>query len=359
MAFQIITLPELVNRARQAFRNELPGTDAFMWPNNVNVSAKVMAGMTHLNLLWLSYIAKQRWASTADGEFLDKHGFVYGIARIPATFAQGKVTLTGLPGITVPAGVELSTAAGIDYVVAEAGIVSGLGSVELRVTAKEAGFAGNAVAGTTISLSAAFSGLNVDGVVGTDGIGLGADEEADEPYRARLLWRLRMPPMGGAAHDYVAWVRSVSAGISRVYVDPLADGPGTVTVYFLMDDIYTNGIPQGADVDAVTAYLEEVKPATAVVTVLAPTPVEVDFTIGDLSPDTTAVRDAITAELADLFRREVGVSTVQQPFTLYRSKLWQAIANATGEDHHVLAAPATDVLYAEGELPVIGTIAYV
>ena len=53
------------------------------------------------------------------------------------------------------------------------------------------------------------------------------------------------------------------------------------------------------------------------------------------------------------------VSTATEPFTLYRSLISEAIAVATGEHVHSLTAPASDVLYTLGQLPVLGTITYV
>jgi len=358
MPFEKPNLVELVERARRAFRTELPGSDAWIWPNNLNVSAKVFGAMVHLNLQWLDYIALQRWVTTADGEFLDRHGQVYGMPRLAPAFARGLVDMTGTSGTAIPSGLTMSRADGLEYIVTEGGVVSGGGTVSLAVKALKPGSDYNALAGTPMSLTASFANLNSEGAVGAAGIGLGADEEADESYRARLLWRLRMPPHGGAAHDYVAWAREIG-GVTRVFVDPLAGGPGTVNVYFLMDDLYEGGIPQGADVSAVQAYIDAVRPVTAIVQVLAPSPVEVTIEIENLSPDTTAVRDAIALELADMFRREARVSTASAPFTLYRSKVWQAIADATGEDHHTLNEPAEDVEYEAGELPVLGDIDFI
>lgn len=357
MPFKQPTLPELVERSRQSFRNEMPGTDAWLWPNNVNVSAKAMAGMTHLNFQWLSYIAKQRWVHTADGEFLDQHGIQYGIPRHAATYARGRVILFGIEGTIVPGDVLLVRGDGFEYTISQGGIVDGTGQVVVDVTAKNYGAVGNAMPGTGLTVGQAMTGLGGDGMVHDDGIGLGADEEGDESYRARLLFRLRMPPRGGAAHDYVAWARQIP-GVTRVFVDALASGPGTVTVYFLMDDTYPNGIPQPTDVAAVQAYIDTVRPVTAMVTVAAPVPADVDITISGLSPDTVAVREAIKGELADLFVRDVRVSLVSRPFILYRSKLWQAIAQATGEDYHVLEVPADDLPFDEGELPILGTVTF-
>lgn len=357
MAFQIPTLPELVERARQSFRAHLPGSDAWIWPNNLNVAAKVKAGLVFENFLWLKYIEKQRFVTTADGEFLEKHAQQYGISRLPASFAAGSGAFTGTPAATVPAGLIVQRTDGFRYEVTAAAIIDGNGDVTVSLRALEAGAAGNALAGAGLALVSGFAGLNNQGAVAAGGIGLGADEESDESLRSRILHRLQFPPHGGAAHDYVAWAREI-AGVTRVFVEPLADGPGTVHVYFLMDDLYTDGIPQGADVAAVQAYINEVRPVTAVVSVIAPTPQSVDITITGLSPDTTAVRDAVKAELTDLFRRSVQVGTDSAPFTLYRSKVWEAISQAAGEDHHVLTVPASDVEYDGGTLPVLGTVTF-
>jgi hypothetical protein len=125
-----------------------------------------------------------------------------------------------------------------------------------------------------------------------------------------------------------------------------------------MDDTYPNGIPQTADVSALAAYIDTVRPAGALVDVAAPIAQPIDVTITGLSPDTTAVRDAIRAELADLFRRRVAVSTITNPFTLWRSKLIEAISIAAGEDHHTLTAPAGDTVAATGKLLTLGTVTF-
>ncbi len=39
MAFYMPDIKAMVVRARNAFRAETPGTDAFIWPNNIYVSA--------------------------------------------------------------------------------------------------------------------------------------------------------------------------------------------------------------------------------------------------------------------------------------------------------------------------------
>lgn len=357
MAFSIPKLPELVQRARQNFRTYMPGSDAWIWPNNLNVASKVMAALTHELFLWLKYIEKQRFVTTADGEFLDRHGQQYAIARLAPSFSEGEVVFVGTPTRPIPAGLEIDRTDGVRYTVTEAAIVSGLGSVTLKVRAQAAGKSGNAIAATPVSLLEVNDDLTSSGTVPAAGIGLGADEESDESLRQRILHRLQYPPHGGAAHDYVAWARSI-AGVTRVFVEPAHNGPGTVGVYFLMDGIYTHGIPQQADVAAVDAFIETVRPVTAVVSTLAPTTSIVDIEVRDLAPNTVAVQEAVRAELQDLFTREVGVGTDTTPFTLYRSKIWQAVADATGEDHHDLIVPSINVVYTGGQIPVLGDVTF-
>ena len=194
--------------------------------------------------------------------------------------------------------------------------------------------------------------------VASTGIGAGSDTESTESLRQRVWFRKRMPPHGGAAHDYVAWAREIN-GVTRVFVDPVTftNARTSVGVWFLMDTTYPNGIPQLSDVAVVAAYIESVRPAGALVEVARPIAKSVDFEIA-LAPDTLAVRDAVRAELHDLIEREGRVSTLAHPFVLRRSKIIEAISIATGEEHHELVVPDADVTFAVGEVPIMGAVVF-
>lgn len=359
MAFQIPDLPALVTRAANAFRVNLKGSDARLWPNNVAASAKVLAGQTFENFSFLQWIAKQILVSTADGEFVERHAREYGMARLSATFATGSVVISGDPNIAVPAGIVLLRSDNVAYDVISAGVTDGDGNATLQVRSRVSGKSGNASAGVALTMTAALDRLNLEAVVASAGIGSGADLESIKSLRARVLFRKRLPPHGGAAHDYVSWAREIN-GVTRVFVDPVTQSNGrtSIGVWFLMDDTYSDGIPQGSDVQAVADYIDALRPAGALVDVQAPIKQPVNITITGLSPDTTAVRDAVRAELADLFRRRVSVSTLTSPFTLYRSKIVEAISVAVGEDHHTLTAPGGDTAATVGKLLTLGTVTF-
>lgn len=357
MAFQIPTLAECVERARSAFRAELPGSDAWLWPNNIYVTAKVIGGKIFGVYLFADYIQRQAFAHLADQPWLEAHGRDYGIARIAASYAEGRVTFAGTPGALVPAGIIVERGDGVAYQTTGAVTVSPTGQAEMPVRAQLSGKAGNALPRTSVSLVTAFAALDSAGAVGPDGIGGGADEESDESLRQRILHRKRYPPHGGAAHDYVAWAREV-AGVTRVFVEPLIQGPGSVGVYFLMDDLYEDGIPLEGDVERVQAVLDSYRPVTATVIAAAPVPAPVSVTVSGLSPATLAVQESVKAELADFFRRTAGVGTDANPFTLWRSRVSEAISQATGETHHVLVEPSEDLQFDGGQLPVLGGVTF-
>jgi uncharacterized phage protein gp47/JayE len=367
MGFQIPTLGELVDRARRSFRAHLPGTDAWLFPNNVNPTAKVMAGMTHEVFGYADYIARQKFALTADGANLDRHGAEIGLARRPAVAARGEVTFAAPGALDVAAGAVLRRSDGALYAVNVGGALVGAGSLTLEAVASSAGKAGLAEPGTALAAVSGVSGAATIEVA-AGGLGGGADVEDDEAFRARILFRKRNPPHGGAAADYVLWASEI-AGVTRVFVERVFAGPGTVRVFPLMEDVYpSGGIPQPADIALIAAHVEALKPAGAALTVAAPTAVPVAITITGLTPDTTPVRDAVRAELALAFRRlsrvagadvgHPGMPYLAAPASFSRSWIWQAVANATGEERHTVSLPAADVALTAGQIATLGTVTF-
>lgn len=373
--FAIPSLKDLVERARQSFRVNLPGSDAWIWPNNINPTAKVFAGLVHEVFGFADYIQKQKFALTADSENLDKHGEECGQARRPEAPSQGYVDIAVSAAVTLDVAAVLRRADGVEYVSTADGSTTGAGTLRAFVTCTSSGSNTNAVAGTPLEI---VSGLNGDNTataqVSSDGLVAGVDVEGDESFRARILFRKRNPPHGGSAADYVLWAGEVS-GVSvtgarpDVFVERVWSGAGTVRVFPLMFDVYADGIPRPADVARVKDHIETVRPAGAIVTVAAAQPVPVDITISGLQPNTTAVQEAVLAELRAAFRRNARVAGSDQeignmdylakPTTFSRSWIWQAVANATGEQRHEITAPAADVVLISGQMATLGNVSFV
>jgi uncharacterized phage protein gp47/JayE len=356
MAFFIDNVKDVVQRARNAFRAETPGTDAWVWPNNIYVSAKVIGGAVWEIFGKLKQMDRDRFAMTAVGYALERHGLEYNINRKPASYAQGNVVVV-VPAypFTIPAQTLIIRGDGAQYKTTTAKDVSRYSlAATVPVVAVLPGKAGNTVYGAPMTTS-------LDGVSATavddNGIGQGADTETDDQLRARILARKRYPPMGGAEYDYEEWGLRLP-GVTRVFPVGKAFGPGTVGVWFLMDDTYPSGIPQPSDVAAMQAYLDSVAPVTATVIAQAPVVDCIDITISGLSPDTQAVRESVGAELASMFRNMTSPGLPGNPFTLRQSWIWQAVGNATGENYHTVVAPATDLTFGVGVLPCLKSVTF-
>ena len=368
--FAIPTLAESVARARRAFRSYLPGSDAWIWPNNVGPSAKVIGGSEHLVMGFADYVQQQKFALTADSENLDLHGEEIGLARRPASPAGGNIVIAVNDALAVANGAVLTRSDGAQYVASVGTSISSAGTLTLSVVAIANGSDGNAIADTPLDLTSGFSGPGLaDATANVDGSGIagGLDVEDDETFRARILFRKRNPPAGGAPADYATWASSV-IGVTRVFVERRFNGPGTVRVFPLMDDLYANGIPQPADIARVAAYIDTVAPAGALVTVAAAQALPVPIAVGGLQPFTTDVQQAIRAELAAVFlanSRVAGIDTpiapmpfIASPTSFSRSWVWQAIANSAGETRARVDTPTADVALAPAQIATLGAVTF-
>lgn len=370
MSFAIPSLADLVQRARASFRASLPGTDAWLWPNNVGPAAKVIGGMTHEVFGFADYVARQHFAASADSDNLDRHGYEFGLSRRPATPATGTVTIAAADGaVAVSAGAVYTRGDGAAFTAVEAAALVAAGTLSVQVSAVLDGRSGLTVSGTPMSIVSGVTGAGAGTAlaeVADGGLTGGGDVEDDESFRARILFRKRYTPQGGSAADYVMWASQVS-GVTRVFVERLFVGPGSVRVFVMMDDLYSNGIPAAGDVARVQAHIDEVKPAAALALVAAPSPLPIDVVISGLEPFTSDVQQAVYAELQDAILRLGRVAGADSgsmpflatPFSFSRSWIWQAVANASGEERHAVSAPSGDVALAVGQIPVLGTVSYI
>jgi uncharacterized phage protein gp47/JayE len=370
MPFNRPSLPDLRVRVRGDFRAHMPGAAAALQirRSRVGVTADVIAGVNHMELGYLDWLANGvLMPDTSDDEYLVRWAASFGVNRKLPTPASGTVTFTGLPGIPIAAGTQLATQDGaVNYVTTAGGTLStgGAPSLALAVTAQTTGDAGNQAAGVALNLVVAIAGVNPTASVNAPGLAGGADAEAIELLRQRLLLRLRTPPQGGAATDYVQWALTVP-GVTRAWCYPLARGAGTVNVLFTFDD-RPNPIPTGGDVALMQTTLAGLAPVTANVLAVAPIAAPQAFVIAALTPPTADVQAAIIAELDDLVGTVgpggatvgSGVSTASPGGKLWLSQIEGAINAAPGVAHYDLTTPAADVVVATGVLITLGTVTF-
>lgn len=351
MAFQRPTLQEIADRVQADFVSRLELVGAVLRRSVVNVLARVIAGAAHMMHGHLDFLSLQLFPDKSEGPYLLRQAALFGISPKPAAFAIGlTVPLVGVNGSIVPIHSVLQRSDGVEFETDAEVVIAG-GVAAPTITALVAGEAGNADAGVVLTFESPIAGVNAQVTVGGDGLVDGSDEETIDELRARFIARLQQPPNGGSAADWVAWTLQV-AGVTRAWVYPLELGAGAVTVRFVRDDD-VDLIPDAGEVAAVLAYLNTVRPVTAVVTVLAPIAAPVAFTIA-LTPNNSDTRAAATAELDAIIKADAEPGS-----TLLLSHLRDAVGAADGVTNYVMTAPAADVANATGFLSTRGVITFV
>ena len=292
---------------RDSIRAYLPGSDAAV-PNSVlRVLSDVQGGLCHMTLQYVDWLSLQLLPDTAETEWLDRHGEIWlvnsdgTVGRKSATLADGTVTVTGVGGAILPMAQQMTSGA-IVYETTEQITIAANAPTAVAVRAITPGTVGNQVEGASLSLLN--QPVSVDTIATVIVLDNGTDTETDDQLRARILQRIRNPPMGGAVADYEAWALAVP-GVTRAWAAP-EQGVGTITVRFLMDDLRASddGWPTPADVQTVADYIDSKRPVTVKdCYVLAPIKEFIDITIANLVPNTTEAQAEIEASIeAMLFR---------------------------------------------------------
>lgn len=277
------------------------------------------------------WIVRQMFPDTADSDYLERYAGLRGITRKVANVAAGSITFSGTPGSAVPIGTEAKTAAGVAYLTTAAGVIGAGGTVDIAAQAAAAGTAGNQAAATALTLTAAPGGvLSSAAIASMTG---GTDIETEASLLSRLLFILRNPPCGGAAHDYYTWAMNVS-GVTAAYVYSNRRGLGTTDVVILT----TGGIPDAGLVASVQAYIDAdtVRPVQAGFLAFAPTAVPVNIA-GALTLAAgytlAAVGAAINTALSAYF------STLKPGDTAYLNRIRAIISDTPGVVDFNLTAP--------------------
>lgn len=275
---------------------------------------------------------------TALAEYLDRAIAGYGVVRKSATAAVRQMITSGA--------VELGTRWGISTLVYVATEQESENSY--LVECETPGEIGNQYSGTMQAVS------NVTGITATLGeiITPGTDEETDEALRERFYQKVQLPATSGNAYHYKLWALEVP-GVGDAKVFPLDNGPGTVTVLIIDSDKEINETLE----DAVSAYIESVRPIGATVTVSSPEATEINVT-ADILLDGTRTAEQIQKDfgtLLDSYLRELVFQTYRVSFAQIGSLLLSTDGVQDYEGLTVNGA-AGNIIINEKAMPVLGTV---
>lgn len=226
---------------------------------------------------------------------------VYGVTRIPATFATGNITLHntggGIFSLTAGQLVALNSVTGKSY--------TNTGSITLNpgdilvapVQAIELGAASNADPATVTSLVTALPSVTVTNVSAI----VGSDAEADPDLRARCIAKLGvisgLGPRGAYKFAVQSAVRSDGSpvDINRLRISP-SSSTGVVTVWVASP----SGAPISSDLPFISTSIETyARPDTVTVNLVAANPVALSGTINVYAVTTPGLTSDGLAALVD------------------------------------------------------------
>ena len=352
MAFRRPTRDELVAEVAADTLRHLSkiGVSSVLPGGNIEALNAVVAGARHMLHAHLDYNERQLFPHLASGESLDQWADLFGLTRRAPQAATGNVLCTGTAGTEIPLGTRIVRSDQVQYRTTQAlDILSG-GSVSVPVEALQAGSAGNAATGTSMTFDDAIDGVDAAVTVEDPGIQDGVDTETDAQLQARLVARIQSPPMGGSVADFVSWMKSVP-GVTRAWCVPNYQRVDKVLCQFATDG-NDSPIPTAAKVAEVDALLQGRRPVGATVITQAPTALPVDFQVR-LIPDRDDIREAVEKGLRDLLLIEA-----EPGGTIPLSHVGEAISTAPLEVDHILELPAEAITAALTELPIFGSVTF-
>lgn len=199
---------------------------------------------------------------------------------------------------------------------------------------------------------------SVDGVpVNGNTISGGQDAESDDDLRARILLRIRSEPSGGTVADFNRWAKEVS-GVADAWTYPVTPSPGFATV--VVKATGADPVPGSTLLTAVEDYLDDRKPVTSDIVVVAIDKVVVDMTI-ERPANETDFESLITDNLEQLFEN---VAAPGEDMLI--SRMRNAISTTGVTDYDITAITLTpggaqsidDIGFSGYEYGVLGTLTY-
>ncbi|HDM8436275.1 baseplate J/gp47 family protein [Yersinia enterocolitica] len=377
MPFNRPTLSELRQRNLSYIQSELKTGGNLLRFSNIGVISDADAGMAHLHYGYLDYIALQSTPYNATDEYLAAWAALKDVFRKPANPATcPTVEFSGTTGRVIAAGSLLNRADSyqyrLDHEVTLGADGTGTGSITAVLPSvlddtTGGGIAGNADAGTSLTLDVAIDGV-LSVATATVKISGGADIESEDAFRSRMLLAYQNTPQGGNDTDYRGWALAVP-GVTRCWVKRRLQGVGTVGIYIMCDGNDSGGFPVGTDgvsqleewgaVKAtgdqgrVADHIYPLQPIITIIYVCAPVAAPVNFVISGISTADSETTTAINTAIDEVFFTEG-----EPGGKILLSSLLLAIGDVTGTSGFILDSPTTNIQLETGQLPLRGTVTY-
>lgn len=304
-----------------------------------------------------------RSGSTATATTNSNHNLATGLSVTIAGASQTEYNITAT--INVISNTQFTyTISGTPASPATGTITASFTSAYIAIKAIDYGVNGNSLGGSQLTLISPIVDVNDACYLSYDGLTLGLNAETDDQLRSRFNERCANFAAHFTSSGLPIFIKEKVAGITRVWVQTATPSPGYVTIYFTRDN-EANIIPTASQVNivknAIIDFDTGIKPAPTpndYVIVSAPTAVPIAITFATLSPNTVAMKNAITTTLTDYFKSpsiNVGDDiTVNQINAL----IYGVIDEDGNSPTFTLSTPSSTTVVSDSQLATLGTITY-
>lgn len=318
-----------------------------------DLSARLYALAAQVYSLYVQadWVVRQAFPQTAEGEYLDRHAQLRGLARKPAVAAEGSVLFTARDaseaGREIPQGTVCMTAGLVRFETTKSAVIpAGERTAEAPVRALEPGKSGNVSAGAIVSMAVAPFGIS--SCTNPEPCAGGADGESDEELRERVLETFKRLPNGANAAFYQQGALSFDQ-VAAATVICRPRGVGTVDVI----PATLAGVPGQELLDEMKAYFDERREIAVELQVKASTTKKVNITV-QVEVEEGRNKDEVLARVKEAIQGWFTGRLLGQ--RILRAKLGEIVYHCEGVANYSVTAPTADVAITESELPVLGTL---
>jgi uncharacterized phage protein gp47/JayE len=216
----------------------------------------------------------------------------------------------------------------------------------------------NQEGGTGLAVQSTVAGVNDTAGTQYEGIQGGIDDETEQKYQERVVYRWRNPQTPFNPATIESKIREIN-GNTRVWVHRVTPVVGAVTAYFVRDNDESI-IPSASEVQTALDVIVAISPGhteESDIHVEAPTGVPYDVVISNVVPDTYSMRQSVQDVVDSHFRGGIDEGEDMDVEKL-SSAIFQTYDVTLGEKlkSFTLDSPTADGITSRGQIPVLGTL---
>lgn len=339
------SLNELITRAKSTLVAQT-GQDT----PAINAIACAIAGVSYGQYGYQDQLFRELHPETCSEPWLYLHANRHKVPRLLPTFARGYVEFKALgERVVIPKGRVITRASGHEYETAK----EQYSDEPIKVVALLSGSESNLSEGSMLTLKEGLSGIDPSQVKSL-GIEGGADIEALEHWRSRIILAFEKNELIGKREDYEAWAVSAHADVDYAWALDNTPERGMVEVYIgtrkndptLSDEI----------INLVQETFEENRLAGCHPYALLPNQMELNIEIQGIE-DIDVRQDVITA-LENLVKDKMGkmIQSERKLESISPTEITLCISSVTS--NFIVRSPTDEVSINPNEIHVLGAVVW-